>query len=292
MTQLNPAIPLHIAPMLACLNLSSVDNITFVGQSYDFVGKRIFGGQVLAQALMAALSTTDLLAHSMHAYFLIGGDASQPVTYTVSVMRDGRSFSSRQVHAYQNDQLIFTAMVSCARAEAGLDYQCPAPTVPDHSVLMDEETLKNFVRSHVPAAYLDRFNLQRPLEFKPVNPSNPFKPVKEAPHKSTWMRMPHPIELSAQQQQALLAFASDYTLMGAGLMPHGYGFASPDMMCASLDHTLHFHHPSNICDYLLYHINSTCTSSARGINYGQFWQNGQLVASTSQEGLMRLRTNN
>lgn len=271
------------------------DNV-FVGQSHDYVGARIFGGQVLGQALMAASHTvaSDKPCHSLHGYFLRGGDISRPVYYHIEPMRDGRSLSARRVTAKQSDsngtmQVIFTMMASFAPIEAGLDYQPPMPSYPSPDTLLTEQQLKNQVVGKIPDSLKARYMRQRHIEIKPVTPRDPIHPAPAAPQQANWLRIPELGKQSVQVQQALLAFSSDFYLVGTGLMSHGISFLTKGLQAASIDHTMHFHRPFDMNDWLLYDMWSDTTSNAKGLNHGQFWQDGKLIATTQQEGLMRLR---
>lgn len=281
-----------IQELLHVLSLEKIEEDLFRGQSHNFVGKRVFGGQVLGQALRAAAHTTNRPAHSLHGYFLHGGDIAAPIIYQVDRLRDGKSFVSRQVRAIQHGKLIFTALVSFSPEEDGLNYQVDTPNYPAAQDLKSEQELKKLVASFLPETVRANFMRERHFEIRPINPTNPFNPQPEAPARAHWMRVhdaKHELPNDPALHQALVAFASDYALMGTALMPHGISFMTPNLQAASLDHSIYFHQPINAADWLLYDMDATVTSSARGLNFGRIWQNGQLVASTVQEGLMRLR---
>ncbi len=282
--------------LLETLTLVPQGNEVFVGHSFDYVGARIFGGQVLAQALMAASHTvkSDKPCHSLHGYFLRGGDISKPVYYYVENMRDGHSLSARRVTAKQsntdgNQQVIFNMMASFAPFEQGLDYQYDMPTYPMPDTLLTEQQLKNQMVGKIPDSLKARYMRQRHVEIKPVSPRDPIHPQTMNPSQANWLRIPQLGEQSVQVQQALLAFSSDFYLIGTGLMPHGISFMTEGLQAASIDHSMHFHRPFDINDWLLYDMWSDTTSHAKSLNHGQFWQNGKLIATTQQEGLMRLR---
>lgn len=278
--------------LLDILDLEKLEEDLFRGRSYNFVGKRVFGGQVLGQALRAAGLTTDRPAHSLHAYFLHAGDIHAPIVYRVERLRDGKSFVSRQVHAIQHGKVIFSAMVSFAQPETGLDYQLEMPEVPAAESLRPEQELKQAISHFLPENVRANFMRERHVEMRHINPSNPFAPQPEAPARAHWMRVSDPeghIGDEPALHQAMVAFASDYALMGTGLMPHGISFMTPNLQAASLDHSIYFHRPVRADEWLLYDMKAPVTSAARGLNHGQMWQNGQLVVSTVQEGLMRLR---
>jgi acyl-CoA thioesterase-2 len=276
--------------LIEVLTLEKIEEDLFRGQSRNFVGSRVFGGQVLGQALRAASLTTDgRPAHSFHAYFLNAGDVAAPIVYQVDRLRDGRSFVSRQVRAIQYGKLIFTMLVSFAPIEEGLNFQVDMPVVPEPESLKPEQELKKLIAPFLPEKMRENLMRERQVEIRPINPSNPFAPVPEAPHRAHWMRVPVKLPDDPSLHQAIIAFASDFSLMGAGLMPHGIGFMTTSLQAASIDHSMYFHHPARADEWLLYDMDATVTANARGLNHGRMWQNGQLVVSTTQEGLMRLR---
>ena len=286
--------------LLTTVALIEVSPDVFEGRSHDYVGARIFGGQVLAQAIMAASHTLteDKPCHSLHGYFLRGGDISQPVIYKVRRLRDGRSLSAREVTAIQYkqvrgespiEQVIFTMIASFAPMEAGLEYQEDMPVYPPPEDLLAEQELKEEYVGKVPDALKARFMRRRHVEIKPVKPRDPIHPEPMKPKQANWLRIR---ELGAQPQaiqQALLAFSSDFYLVGTGLMSHGISFMTSGLQAASIDHSMHFHRPFDMNEWLLYDMWSDTTSNAMGLNHGQFWQDGKLVATVQQEGLMRLR---
>ena len=289
-----------IDDLLATVALVEVSTDVFEGKSHDYVGSRIFGGQVLAQAVMAAAHTLDedKPCHSLHGYFLRGGDINQPVIYQVRRLRDGRSLSAREVTAIQYkqvrgkppvEQVIFSMIASFSPMEEGLEYQEDMPVYPPPEDLLAEQDLKAEYVGKVPEALKARFMRRRHIEIKPVKPRNPIMPEPTRPQQANWLRIR---DLGVQPiaiQQALLAFSSDFYLVGTGLMSHGISFMTSGLQAASIDHSMHFHRPFDLNNWLLYDMWSDTTSNAKGLNHGQFWQNGNLVATVQQEGLMRLR---
>ena len=289
-----------IDDLLATVALVEVSTDVFEGKSHDYVGSRIFGGQVLAQAVMAAAHTLDedKPCHSLHGYFLRGGDINQPVIYQVRRLRDGRSLSAREVTAIQYkqvrgkppvEQVIFSMIASFSPMEEGLEYQEDMPVYPPPEDLLAEQDLKAEYVGKVPEALKARFMRRRHIEIKPVKPRNPIMPEPTRPQQANWLRIR---DLGVQPiaiQQALLAFSSDFSLVGTGLMSHGISFMTSGLQAASIDHSMHFHRPFDLNEWLLYDMWSDTTSNAKGLNHGQFWQNGNLVATVQQEGLMRLR---
>jgi acyl-CoA thioesterase II len=274
------------------LTLERIEENIFRGKSQNLVGKRVFGGQVLGQALRAASYTTERPAHSLHAYFLFGGDVNAPIIYEVDRIRDGRSFVSRQVRAIQHGKTIFMCMVSFADQEDGLNYQVAEPEYPSVEGLKSEAELKKLIVDFVPENVRASFMRDRHVEIKPVMPVNPFQPQPEAPSYAHYIRTHDRLAQNVDEvalHQAIAAFYSDFTLMTTALRPHGLSYISPSLQCASIDHTMYFHKPFRVDDWMLYDMEATISSSSRGLNFGRMWQNGQLVCSTIQEGLIRIR---
>lgn len=278
--------------LIELLTLERLEDNIFRGQSRNIVGKRVFGGQVLGQALRAASYTTDRPAHSLHAYFLYGGDVNAPIIYEVERTRDGTSFSSRQVKAIQHGRVIFTAMVSFANEEQSLEYEIHHPDYPDVDTLKNEEQLKAEMSEFIPEHLRTFVMRDRHIEIRPIIRTNPFRPEPapaiNAHYLRTLDRLPTEHDDLALHQ-AIVAFYSDFILMTTALKPHGMSLFTPNLQCASIDHSIYFHRPVRADEWMLYDIEATTTVSSRGLNFGRMWQNGHLVCSTVQEGLMRLR---
>ncbi|KRW24207.1 palmitoyl-CoA hydrolase [Acinetobacter baumannii] len=278
--------------LVELLTLEKLEENIYRGISRNLVGKRVFGGQVLGQALRAASYTTDRPAHSLHAYFLYGGDINAPIIYEVDRLRDGKSFVSRQVRAIQHGRVIFSAMVSFANPEEGLNYQHPEPDYPAPEALKSESELKEGILNFVPENVRASFMRERHVEIRPIDPVNPFQPQPEAPFNAHYIRTHDRIPKQLDDislHQAIVAFYSDFTLMTTALRPHGLSYISPSLQCASIDHAIYFHRPLRADEWMLYDMEATVSAASRGLNFGRMWQNGQLVCSTAQEGLMRLR---
>ncbi|MCG9481334.1 acyl-CoA thioesterase II [Acinetobacter pittii] len=274
------------------LTLEKLEENIYRGISRNLVGKRVFGGQVLGQALRAASYTTDRPAHSLHAYFLYGGDINAPIVYEVDRLRDGKSFVSRQVRAVQHGRVIFSAMVSFANPEEGLNYQHQEPDYPAPETLKSENELKEGILNFVPENVRASFMRERHVEIRPIDPVNPFQPQPEAPYNAHYIRTHDRIPKQLDDialHQAIVAFYSDFTLMTTALRPHGLSYISPSLQCASIDHAIYFHRPLRADEWMLYDMEATVSAASRGLNFGRMWQNGQLVCSTVQEGLIRLR---
>lgn len=277
--------------LVSLLTLEKLEEDIFRGQSRNIVGKRVFGGQVLGQALRAASHTTDRPAHSMHAYFLFGGDVNAPIVYEVDRLRDGKSLVSRQVRAIQNGRTIFTAMISFAHLEEGLEYQHPEPQYPAPETLANEQQIKEKMVRFIPENVRASFMRERDVELRPVQDvTRFFNPKPESPFYAHYVRTHDKVDQDdLALHQAIVAFYSDFTLMTTALRPHGLSYVSPNLQCASIDHAIYFHKPVKVDEWVLYDMEATVTANSRGLNYGKMWQNGQLVCSTVQEGLMRVR---
>jgi acyl-CoA thioesterase-2 len=278
--------------LVELLSLEKIEENVYRGISRNLVGKRVFGGQVLGQALRAASYTTDRPAHSLHAYFLYGGDVNAPILYQVDRLRDGKSFVSRQVRAIQHGRTIFTAMISFAHPEEGLNYQISEPEYPAPEEVKSEAELKKMFVEFVPENVRASFMRDRHIDIRPIDPSNPFQPQPEAPSYAHYLRTHDQIAPEVDEislHQAIAAFYSDFTLMTTALRAHGLSYLSPSLQCASIDHAMYFHKPFRVDDWMLYDMDATVSASSRGLNFGRMWQNGELVCSTTQEGLIRIR---
>ncbi|MEQ8265333.1 acyl-CoA thioesterase II [Pseudohaliea sp.] len=275
--------------LLDYLEVQRVDRYLFTGQS-PARPRRIFGGQVLAQSLNAALRSVDeaLEAHSMHAYFLRPGDPSRQIVFEVDPIRDGRSFATRRVVAKQDGRAIFNTAISFQRGEAGLEHQASPVTVTPPEEL--ESDYDFWLRKH--EANPDRYPapLAQAIERRVVNRRDYDNPQPQEPVQHSWFRATGEVGDDPRRHQVLLAFISDLALLGASLLPHPYTAQSPGMQIASLDHALWFHRPARADEYLLYAMDSPNASGGRGFCRGQFFtRDGRLVASTAQEALIRRR---
>jgi acyl-CoA thioesterase-2 len=277
--------------LLRLLELERLELNLFRGRNRDIGSGRVFGGQVLAQGLAAAGQTVEgRAAHSLHGYFMLPGDLDTPVLYQVDRIRDGKSFTTRRVLAIQQGREIFSMLCSFHVAEDGIGHGAPMPEVPPPEELPRELDLVRAMAERIPEPLRAVYTQDRPLDFRPVDPVNPFAPDRREPLKHVWFRaegaMPdHPI-----LHQAVLAYASDYGLLGTALLPHGLSFLRRDVQAASLDHAVWLHRPFRVDDWLLYTTDSPAAAGARGFTRGSiFTRDGALVASTAQEGLLRLR---
>jgi len=278
--------------LIDVLKLKQLDENLFEGCSEDLGFKNVFGGQVCGQAMMAAYQTVDkLIAHSMHGYFLRPGDHSLPIKYEVQLIRDGNSFSARRVIAHQHGKEIFTLNVSFQKPETGFDHQFDMPETTEPDVLLSELEMRRRFKHLIPEKLRDQFTRDRPIEIRPVNPINYSNPDVRAPYKQNWFRAVAALPDDLSLHHCILAYASDFGLLGTSMLPHGVSFAQKGMQVTSLDHAIWFHRPFRIDDWLLYDMDSPSASHGRGLNRGNiFNQKGELVASVCQEALIRKRS--
>jgi acyl-CoA thioesterase-2 len=280
-----------VGQLIALLDLEAVEVNIFRGISPKDRSQRVFGGQVLGQALVAATRTVeDRLCHSLHAYFLLAGDPKVPILYEVDRSRDGKSFSSRRVVAIQHGRPIFHLSASFQVEESGLEHQIDPPNVAPPEDLPSEDDFRLQMAAKVPEQYREHFLRKRPIELRPVDRSDIFRPGKRRPHQSVWVRATGPLPDDIALHQCVLAYASDMTLLDTALLPHGIGWFSEKIQMASLDHAMWFHRRFRADEWLLYVQDSPSASGARGFNRGLIYtREGKLIASVVQEGLMRLR---
>ena len=279
--------------LLSILDLEPLEENLFRGRSPQQGWQRVYGGQVLGQALVAAVRTVpaDRVAHSLHAYFLLAGDPSRPIVYNVERVRDGRSFTTRRVTAIQHGRAMFVMSTSFHVAEPGLDHQDEMPKVPQPEELPSEQQLTAKLLAHLPENMKSYWERERPIEMRPVDVSRYFARRKGAPEQAIWMRASGRLPDAFPMHQCVLAYASDFTLLDTALIAHGKLMFDKDMQLASLDHGLWFHRPFRADEWLLYAQDSPSGHGARGFCRGKvFTRDGVLIASVCQEGLMRQRT--
>ena len=263
----------------------------FEGQNYKTAWGRVFGGQVLGQSLHAAYQTVpkDRIAHSMHGYFILGGDINLPIDYHVDTIRDGRSFTTRRVVAFQNGKAIFNMAASFHINEKGESHQINMPNVLTPDLLLTDIQQAERLQHKDPERFL-RIMKAHPqiFEFKPVDKAIYLQTQNSAPFAHIWFRIKEKIQVDLSFQHQILAFASDYSLLLTATLPHRENLNNSKMYYASLDHALWFHREYKIDDWLLYVIESPSASNARGFSRGSiFNKKGIMVASVTQEGLMR-----
>ncbi|WP_342640519.1 acyl-CoA thioesterase II [Rhodoligotrophos ferricapiens] len=281
-----------ITELMRILDLEPLEQNLFRGISPKVGWQRVFGGQVIGQALVAALRTVDpeRPAHSLHGYFMRPGDPKVPIIYEVHRDRDGNSFSTRRVVAIQHGEPIFSMAASFQREEVGLEHQFPMPDVPAPESLPSESDVLKQYRDHIPDNMRQYFERERPIELRPVDFRHYLSPQPLAPEQFIWIRATAPLPDDRALHQCVLAYASDMTLLDTSLLPHGRSLFDPDMMMASLDHALWFHRPFRADEWLLYAQDTPTAMGGRGFNRGSiFTRNGSLVASVAQEGLIRVR---
>lgn len=280
--------------LVTLLALEKIEENLFRGQSQELGWGRVFGGQVLGQALSAALQTVpaDRAAHSFHAYFLRPGDTSKPIVYDVDRIRDGSSFTTRRVVAIQNGQAILNLAASFQIQEGGFEHQDAMPDAPPPESLKTEQERIASYASRLPRGLRERAIAERPFELRPIDePDDPFVPAPRAPSRMVWLKTVARLPDDPALHRYLLAYASDYSFVTTSLRPHGVTWLTPGMQVASLDHVMWFHQDFRVDDWLLHVIDSPAAHGARGLVRGRvFTRDGRLVASTSQEGLIRLRT--
>jgi acyl-CoA thioesterase II len=278
--------------LLRILDLTQTGDLTFQGQSIVTSWSRVFGGQVIAQALVAAQRTVaaNLNVHSLHAYFILAGDSTLPIDYAVDPIRDGRSFATRRVVASQSGRAIFALSASFQVFEQGLEHQFQMPDVAKPETLMSDHELLKAFGSQLPEAVQRSWARERPIEFKPVSLAHFISNEKLPPVQRIWLRAKGELPKDPHIQTALLAYFSDMTLLDSALYAHGRSIFDASMQVASLDHAMWFHAPVDLSGWHLYDQDSPWTGGARGLTRGQiFSADGKLVASVAQEGLMRER---
>ena len=279
----------EVENLVETLALEPIEMNLFRGASVEGGGPRVFGGHVIAQALLAAYETVETrVCHSIHCYFIRPGDPKVPILYEVDRARDGGSFTTRRVTAIQHGEQIFNLAGSFQGVEQGFEHQSAMPDVPPPEALPDSfEQIKAMLET-MPEAARRMMGRPRPIEQRQVDPRGPTDKV--APICRNWIRARAPIGPDQHLHQAILAYASDMGLLETGMRPHGVTWQTPGLQSASLDHAIWFHRPSNFNDWHLYAQDSPSASGARGFIRGEIFNaDGTLVASIAQEGLLRQR---
>jgi acyl-CoA thioesterase II len=287
-------MPSAVQEVVDILDLEPLEVNLFRGRSPQSRWQRVFGGQVIGQALVAACRTVDDVTtrppHSLHAYFLLGGDPKVPIIYEVDRIRDGKSFTTRNVKAIQHGHAIFSMSVSFHVAEPGLTHQFKMPDVPKPDALPGEAELKERIYPRLPEPARRYYERERPIEFRPVEFSRYLGEKSDTGRFDIWIRTTGKLPDEPAIHQCVLAYASDMMLLDAALIPHGRSVFSEDIMAASLDHALWFHRPFRADEWLLYVQDSPSLADSRGFSRGLiFAEDGTLVASVAQEGLLRQR---
>jgi acyl-CoA thioesterase II len=291
-TEINPDHANHneVDALIALLTVTNKGNGRFIGGiKPDGIG-RVFGGQVIAQALVAAQSCVDKdrIAHSLHAYFMRPGAEGTETEYQVAPDYDGGSFSNRRVAACQDGKTILSLTASFQRPETGLSHQAVMPDVPMPEALKTDAQIRAELRDQIPERFRKMFMRPRPFESRPVETRNWVGCEKAAPVQNTWFRLAKPIDEDPAMHQAILAYATDMALLSTGTLPHGLSWMQGTVFATSIDHAIWFHAPCRVDEWLLYACQSPWTGGGRSMNFGSiFTLDGRLVASTAQEGLMR-----
>ena len=278
--------------LLSILDLERLEHNLYRGRSPQVEWQRVFGGQTIAQALVAAQRTVepDRFVHSLHGYFMRPGDIRVPIVYEVDRIRDGGSFTTRRVLAIQHGQAIFSLEASFQVDEKGLEHQFALPddVPPPEGLQTQRQLLERAER--VPEAVRRFWARERPLELRPVNLQHYESRDKLPPRQNVWIRLAGPVPDDRALQSVLLAYLSDMTLLDTSTFAHGRGLFDPDIQAASLDHSMWFHRPHALDGWLLYAQDSPSSSGSRGFSRGTLYaRDGTLIASMAQEGLIRLK---
>jgi acyl-CoA thioesterase II len=287
----NPALT-ELQKLVATLSLERIDDNLFTGTKGPEGWQRVYGGQVLAQALMAAALTVpeDRSIHSLHGYFLLAGDPKHDIIYDVERIRDGGSFTTRRVKAIQHGRAIFTMSASFQKAEDGFDHQTAMPPAPDPETLPDVKDLIQQFMTVLPENMRAYWQREHPLDIRLIDPSRYASRDKRPAQQSIWLKTKSRLADCPRIHQAILAYASDFTLLDTALVAHGKMMFDRDIQLASLDHAMWFHRPFRADGWLLYVQDSPTAYGSRGYCRGAIYDlDGRLVASTVQEGLMRKR---
>ncbi|TCL72838.1 acyl-CoA thioesterase II [Rhizobium sp. BK251] len=286
--------PTAMEQLIETLDLEQLEVNLFRGRSPQVGWQRVFGGQVIGQALVAAQRTVDAdrSVHSLHAYFMRPGDPAVPIIYQVERIRDGSSFNTRRVLAIQHGKAIFAMSSSFQIEEPGFEHQIAMPDVPPPEKLLDEQQIKAQYLAHAPEAVRKYWQRERPIEIRPLSLAHYFSREKLEPRQDVWVRTTGPVPDDRICQAAVLAYLSDMTLLDAALYAHGTSIFDQSIQAASLDHAMWFHRPSKLDDWLLYTQDSPSAFGARGLTRGSlFDRSGVLIASVAQEGLIRKKAN-
>lgn len=284
-----------IKDLIDILSLEEIDKNTFSGISKTIGSPNVFGGQVLAQALHAAYKTIpeDRIAHSLHSYFLLPGDLTIPITYKVTEMRNGGSFSTRRVTAKQNDKTIFILAASFHKIEEGHEHQEEIKqTIKQPEELLSWSDMLEQFGDFLPNKMKAFLSIERPVEFKPVEILNPMEKKDLPAVEDVWFKLKgNSGDLSLPLKQQILTYISDYNILNAALKPNASKAHFGNTQMASLDHSMWFSRDFDFNDWMLFSAVSPSTSGARGLAMGNiFTREGKLVATVAQEGLMRPKT--
>ncbi len=287
-----PASNAALAALLATLTLEPLEDNLFRGARGREGWQRVYGGQVLSQAMMAAAQTVDPARsiHSLHGYFLLGGDPSLPIIYDVERIREGGSFTTRRVKAIQHGRAIFSMSASFHKQEEGFEHQSLMPDVPPPEALPDPKELIGRLIDQIPESMRRYFERELPIDMRVTDISRYLRREKKDPVQNIWIRASGALPDDPVLHQAVLAYASDFTLLDTALIAHGRLLFDADVQLASLDHALWYHRPFRADEWMLYVQDSPSAYGARGFCRGSVYaRNGSLITSVAQEGLMRKR---
>lgn len=282
-----------LTTLLSLLQLERIEQNLFRGQSPDPGWGQVFGGQVLGQSLSAAAQTVpeDRAVHSFHGYFLLAGKVDRPIIFDVDRIRDGGSFTTRRVRAIQDGEAIFSMSASFQRDEQGFEHSDDMPDFPGPDGLLSEVEIARQVAERIPKHLREWFTADSPIEIRPVDPIHTLSPQPRPPVKAAWYRASGKLPDDPALHRYVLAYASDFNFLSTSMFPHGVSWMTPGMQVASLDHAMWFHRPFRMDEWLLHVVESPSASGGRGLVMGRYFtQDGRLVATTAQEGLIRRRT--
>ena len=284
--------PGSMEALVACLDLEPLEENLFRGTSPQVGWQRVFGGHVIAQALVAACRTVEdaKQIHSLHGYFMRPGDPATPIIYTADRIRDGLSFATRRVVAIQHGKAIFSLAASFHKAEDGFEHQDQLPDMPEPDALPGREAMIEAFKTGAPDHIRAYWERERPIEIRPLSLDHYVSDAPMPPEQKVWIRATGPVPDDPVIQAAVLAYLSDMTLLDTALFAHGRSVFDRTLQVASLDHAMWFHRPFRFDDWLLYAMDSPNANGALGLTRGTLHaRDGRLIASVAQEGLIRQR---
>ncbi|NRA60298.1 MAG: acyl-CoA thioesterase II [Psychrobium sp.] len=279
-----------LTQLLDLLSLETIEQGIYRGNSQDLGFGRVFGGQVMGQALSAAKQTVsaEFSVNSFHCYFLRMADSKKAIVYDVETIRDGRSIATRRIKAIQNGQPIFYLTCSFHLADEGFDHQATMPNITGPEQLESDVELARKFKDMIPSAIRQQFTCDKAIDIRPVESFNPLQPAKSSPKRHVWMRANGELPDDIRVHKYLLAYASDFSFLPVAGQPHGVSLMTPKLQMATIDHSMWFHREFRLDDWLLYEIDSPSASNGLGFVTGRFFdRQGRLVASTAQEGVLR-----
>ncbi|MBK8631395.1 MAG: acyl-CoA thioesterase II [Sphingomonadales bacterium] len=275
------------------LTVEEMGGDRFVGHRLDDDEGRIYGGEIIAQALASAMRTVpepDRIIHSLHAYFIRPGNVTIPARYHVDRDQDGRSFSARRVTASQHGDVILNMSCSFQRMEEGLNHTTPMPDVPDPDTLLNITQLGHKYLDKIAPEFRHNYTRPRAVEIRPMSEAQWLLETPHEPAQRCWFRIAAPVGDDPQLHRALLAWLSDMQLLGTCVLPHGLSWQRNEITSASLDHAVWFHDEARVDDWILFDAMSPWSNRGRGLNFGRFYaRDGRLIANMAQEGMIRRR---